>query len=167
MVNTVTEEDLINIHGVGQLHQKENNIKHGNLGKSKLLKNIENRMYIPWHRPGDTVIYLYGYLIEVLNIVIYNVLYSSKSMQEYDSIHGGKIREEANALINLGDTENNINRRRYVIYKPIVQVGEKLNSLSLRENYKISKRYYSTIKEESELNLAQIKRMLTDNNMIT
>jgi len=167
MVNTVTEEDLINIHDVGLLHQKENNIKHGNLGKGKLLKNIENRMYIPWRRPRDTVIYLYGYLIEILNIVIYNVLYLSKSMQEYDSIHGGKIREEANALINLRDTENYINRRRYMIYKPIVQVGKKLNSLSLRENYKISKRYYSIIKEESELTLTQIKRMLTDNDMIT
>nr|YP_537115.1 probable maturase [Paracoccidioides brasiliensis]AAY30336.1 probable maturase [Paracoccidioides brasiliensis] len=49
----------------------------------------------------------------------------------------------------------------------MVQIGEKLNSLSLKENYKISQRYYSTIKEESKLTLTQIKRMFINNNFKT
>jgi RNA-directed DNA polymerase len=167
-VNTVTEEDLINMHDTGKLYHKENNIKHGNFGKNKLLKDIENIMNVLWNYLKDTVIYLYGYIVVILNIVIYNVLYSSKPMQEYDSIHGGKICEEANALGNPKDTESYIDRRRHIINKPMnVQVGEKLNSLCLRENYIISKRHYSTIKEESEFNETEIKRMLINNDLIT
>ena len=42
--------------------------------------------------------------------------------------------------------------------------GQKLNSQSLKENLPFYKRYYSTVKDESKLEITAIKRQLKNNN---
>lgn len=61
--------------------------------------------------------------------VIFNVLYLSRSMLKYNSIHGGKKSEKAKALGNTRDTGSNKLRCKFVVYQPMsTLVGEKLNS---------------------------------------
>lgn len=179
-VNTETGEDLtITQDTIEKLYLKENVIKHGNSGKGKLLNFIMNIVKILWVKLKETIIYLNGYLNIIISIVS-DVLLSSYK-QDNNSIHGGKISKEANALGNAKDTDKYNRNRRIIRNQPIyVQIGEKLNLSCLNKVSRIpplrggipplcggiNVRYYSTIKEESKLSIAEIKRLLIDNNVL-
>jgi hypothetical protein len=108
---------------------------------------------------------LNGYLKINISIVS-DVLFSSYK-QENSSIHGGKISKKANALGNAKDTDKYNRNRRIIRNQPIyVHFGEKLNLSCLNKVSQINVRYYSTIKEESELSIVEIKRLLIDNNVL-
>jgi hypothetical protein len=65
----------------------------------------------------------------MLSTVDYNVLYPSRSMQGYGSVHGGKKNEEANALGNARDTEYRKLKSRSTTSQPVpVLIGKKPNS---------------------------------------
>jgi hypothetical protein len=83
-------------------------------------------------------------------------------------MHGGKISEKANASGNVEDTINYVFRGKYIITWPRdVHIGQKLNSRGLKENLINFKRYYSSVKDESNITLKKIKRQLKDNIMLT
>ena len=100
--------------------------------------------------------------LKILNIINSNILYSSNNLQEYTRIHGGKISEEANALGNTRDT-----RSKYIKQWPKNrQIGQKLNSQGLKENLFNFKRYFSSVADESKINLKKIKRQIKENNTL-
>lgn len=167
IVNTETEEDLITIQGTIMsklMYLKNILIKHGNLGKDKSLNLITNKIRILWGNLKDTVVYLIGYLEEMKSIV-YDVLFSSL-WQENNSIHGGKINKKANDLGNAKYTGKHSNRSTIWGQPRIVNIGQKLNSLYLNKTSLNQVRHYSTIKEESKLSVAEIKRLLIDNDIL-
>lgn len=97
--------------------------------------------------------------------IVTNVLFSSYK-QEDNSIHGVKIREEANVLGNAKNTYENNCIRRIIRNRPrYVHLGEKLNSQCLNTTSLINVRHYSTIKEEPELSMVEVKRLLTENGV--
>ena len=105
---------------------------------------------------------LYLILEYFLNLVSFNLLCSSIQLQESGGVHGGKTREKANALGNTRDSINFISNK---IVCPIQYCrGKKLNSLCLKENLPFYKRYYSTVKDESKLEITAIKRQLKSNH---
>ncbi len=59
-------------------------------------------------------------------------------------------------------------RGKCIIRRPRdVNIGQKLNSRSLKENLIKSRRYYFPVKDESKITFKKIKRQLKDNNMLT
>lgn len=97
--------------------------------------------------------------------IVTNVLFSSYK-QEDNSIHGVKIREEANVLGNAKNTDENNCIRRIIRNRPrYVHLGEKLNSQCLNTTSLINVRHYYTIKEEPELSMVEVKRLLTENGV--
>lgn len=164
-VNTFTESDLMSIRG-RRFYQKTINSKRGNLGKGIELNFNVVAFEILGLKSKDTVLCLYFYLRLFLNIVSFNLSYSSTNIQVYDRIHGGKISEKANALSNVKDTINYVLRDKCIIKWPRdVHIGQKLNSRCLKENFINSKRYYSSVKDKSKITLKKIKRQLKDNSM--
>lgn len=108
------------------------------------------------------------YLRLILDLVSFNLLYASSNVQVYNRMHGGKISEKANASGNVEDTINYVFRGKYIITWPRdVHIGQKLNSRGLKENLINFKRYYSSVKDESNITLKKIKRQLKDNIMLT
>lgn len=165
-VNTFTESDVMIIHGK-KFYQKTINSIRGNFGKGIKLNFNAVTLKILGLKSKDTVLYLYFYLRLFLNIVSFNLLYSSINIQVYDRIHGGKISEKANALNNVKDTINYVLRNKCIIKWPRdVHIGQKLNSRCLKENFINSKRYYSSVKDESKITSKKIKRQLKNNNML-
>ena len=165
-VNTFTESDLMSIYGK-RFYQETINSKHGNLGKSIKLNFNAVTYKILGLKSKDTVLCLYFYLRLFLNIVSFNLSYSSINIQVYDRIHGGKISEKANALSNVKDTINYVLRDKCIIkWLRDARIGQKLNSRCLKENFINSKRYYSSVKDESKITLKKIKRQLKDNSML-
>ena len=163
-VYTITEEDLIIIHE--KFFQKAINSKCGNLGKDIKLNLNAVTFKILGIKSKDTVLCLCFYLRFILNLVNFNLLYSSIKIQEDNRIHGGKINEEANASGNAEDTINYVFRGECMIRWPRdVHIGQKLNSRCLKEYFIKSKRYYSSVKDE--LKLKKIKRQFKNNNMPT
>ena len=159
-VNTITEENLINTHDE-IFYQKTLNSKRGNPGKDLKLNLNAVTFKILKTKSKDTALYLYFYL-KILNIINSNILYSSNNLQEYTRIHGGKISEEANALGNTRDT-----RSKYIKQWPKNrQIGQKLNSQGLKENLFNFKRYFSSVADESKINLKKIKRQIKENNTL-
>lgn len=148
MAHTVTEENLI-ITRDKNIYQKTIYIKRGNLGKD--IKSILNAVSFKllWVKPKDTIVYLYFYLRKSLNLVSYNLLGSSTYVQECSRLHGGKIREKANALSNVKNTSSYMSIGRYVAKKPRVKhMGQKLNSQCLEENFldfKLNKTIFALI----------------------
>ena len=115
----------------------------------------------------DTVVYLHFDLREFLNLVNFNLLFSSNEIQELNRMHGGKIREKANALSNAKDTMHYMCKRCILIKWPGVKhMGQKLNSLSLKENLLRSRRNYSSVKDKP-LDIKMVKRQLKDNSSLT
>jgi len=156
--NTIIEKNLRIIHGI-KWCQKVVDSKHGNSGyevcqklttvSSKFWK-ICSLLYLDWKT--------------FLNLVIFNLPYSSIQLQESGRIHGGKIREKANSLYNI---RNSINLTLYRIECPRHRCqGQKLNSPSLKKNLPFYSCYYSTVKDESKLSKAAIKKQLTSNNQL-
>ena len=165
-VNTFTKSGLMNIHG-RRFYQKTINNKRGNLGKGIKLNFNAVTFKMLGLKSKNTVLCLYFYLRLFLNIVNFNLSYSSINIQVYDRIHGGKISEKANALSNVKDTINYVLRDKCIIKWPRdVHIGQKLNSRCLKENFINSKRYYSSVKDESKITLKKIKRQLKDNSML-
>ena len=113
-VNTFTKSGLMNIHG-RRFYQKTINNKRGNLGKGIKLNFNAVTFKMLGLKSKNTVLCLYFYLRLFLNIVNFNLSYSSISIQVYDRIHGGKINEKANALSNVKDTINYVLRDKCVI----------------------------------------------------
>lgn len=158
---TKTEEDLLIIQEIDiNQNPKAYILKHGNLGEDiqLTLNNDIFRLLVK----EVTAIYLH--LCLVIDIVRNNLLYSSLFKQEYNRLHGGKISEEANVLGNARNTGKYNNRGIVVTRWPrVVHIGEKLNSRCLKMNYLESIRYYSSVKEESHLEIEKIKRLMKSN----
>lgn len=155
---TNTEEDLL----ITQENDKYQDpkayiLKHGNLIKDiQLTLNADTFRLLT-----NKVTAIYLHLCLYINIVIKNLLYSSEKKQEYKRMHGGKIREEANVLGNARNTISYNNRGINVTRWPrVVHIGEKLNSQCLRMNYLGSIRNYSSIRDESHLEIDEIKRFM-------
>lgn len=145
-------------------YQKTINSKRGNFGKGIKLNLNAVTFKILGIKSKDTALCLYFYLRSILNIVSFNLLYSSSNIKVYSRIHGGKISEKANAV----DTINYVFRGKAIIRWPRdVHIGQKLNSRGLKDNLINFKRYYSSVKDESNITLKKIKRQLKDNNMLT
>lgn len=104
-VNTITEGNLIIIHDKS-FYQKAINSKRGNFGKGIKLNLNAFTFKILGVKFKDTVLCLYFYLRFILNLVSFNLLYSSSKKQEYNRIHGGKISEKANVSGNAKNTAN-------------------------------------------------------------
>lgn len=163
--NTTTGKDLINIHDK-IFYQKTLNSKRGNPGKGIKLNLNAVTFKILKTKSKDTALYLHFYL-RILNIVNFNLLCSSNNLQEYIRIHGGKISEEANALGNARDTLSNVCRGKYIKQWPRDRhIGQKLNSLCLKENLFNFKRYFSSVKDESKISFKKIKRQMKENNTL-
>ena len=164
-VYTITEGNLIIIHDKS-FYQKTINNKRGNFGKGIKLNLNAFTSKILGIKSKDTVLCLYFYLRFILSIVNFNLLYSSIKIQEFNRIHVGKISEKANVSGNAGNTVICVFRGKCTIRWPRnVNIGQKLNSRSLKENLIKSRRYYSSVKDESKITLKKIKRQLKDNNM--
>ena len=156
--NTITDKNLKIIHDTICIWcQKVVDSKRGNPGHEvyRNLIIILSKFLKIWSL-------LYLVLKFFLNPVNFNLLCSSIQLQEFSIIHGGKIREKANALCNTRDSINfMLNKIRCTIQ---YCKGQKLNSLSLKENLPFYKRYYSTVKDESKLEKTAIKRQLENND---
>lgn len=157
---TKTEEDLLTTQDNDKYHNpKAYILKHGNLRKEiQLTLNADTfRLLLI----KVTAVFLH--LCLILNIVIYNLIFSSYKKQEYIRMHGGKIRDKANVLGNARNTISYNNRGINITRWPrVVHIGEKLNSQCLRMNYQGSIRYYSSIKDKSYLDINEIKRLMKD-----
>lgn len=154
--NTITEKNLKIIHDI-ILCQKIVYNKRGNLGHE-----VYRNLIIILSKLLKIRLLLYLVLKYFLNLVSFNLLCSSIQLQESGRVHGGKIREKANAP---GNTRDSINFILNKIGCPVQYCkGQKLNSLSLKENLPFYKRYYSTVKDESKLEITEIKRQLKNNN---
>lgn len=166
MVNTITEENLIITHDIN-IYQKAINSKRGNFGNVIQLTLNAVSFKLFRIKSKDTVVYLYFNFREILNLVNFNLSCSSSEIQEYNRLHGGKICEKANAFSNTKDTINYTFRGKCIIKWPRVEhIGQKLNSQCLKENSLYSKRYYSSVRDESKLNVTMVKRQLKNSNSL-
>lgn len=154
--NTITEKNLKIIHDT-ICYQKVVDSKRGNPGH-EVYRNLTimlSKFLKIWSL-------LYLGLKYFLNPVSFNLFCSSIQLQESSRIHGGKIGEKANALSNTRDSINFMSNK---IRCPVQHCkGQKLNSLSLKENLPVYKRYYSTVKDESKSEKTAIKRQLKNND---
>ena len=134
-----------------------NTIREKNLKKKKKLSVIPFGVRRLFTANVGTPDILYLVLKYFLNPVSFNLFYSSIQLQESSRIHGGKIRKKkANALSNRRDSINFMSNK---IRCPLQYCkGQKLNSQSLKENLPFYKRYYSTVKDKSKLEITAIKR---------
>lgn len=154
--NTIIEKNLKIIHDT-ILCQKVVYSKRGNPGHE-----VYQNLIIILSKLLKIRLLLYLVLKYFLNLVSFNLLCSSIQLQESGRVHGGKIHEKANAP---GNTRDSINFILNKIGCPVQYCkGQKLNSLSLKENLPFYKRYYSTVKDESKLEITAIKRQLKNNN---
>jgi RNA-directed DNA polymerase len=154
--NTITEKNLKIIHDI-ILCQKVVYSKRGNPGHE-----VYRNLIIILSKLLKIRLLLYLVLKYFLNLVSFNLLCSSIQLQESGRVHGGKICEKANAP---GNTRDSINFILNKIGCPVQYCkGQKLNSLSLKKNLPFYKRYYSTVKDESKLEITAIKRQLKNNH---
>ena len=154
--NTITEKNLKTIHDTIWC-QKVVYSKRGNPGHE-----VDRNLIIILPKLLKIRSLLYLVLKCFLNPVNLNLLCSSIQLQDYSRVHGGKIREKANAL---GNTRDSIDFMLNKIRCPGHYCkGQKLNLLSLKENLPLHRRYYSTVKDESKLEITAIKRQLKNNN---
>jgi hypothetical protein len=163
MVNTITEENLLATHGIID-YQKTISVKRGNLGKvAQLILNPVSFRQLQ----KDTFVFLHFYLRKILNLVIFDLHFSSNNMQELCGLHGGKISKKANVLGNAKNTINYISQRKYIVRWPkIKNSGQKPNLRCLRKNPLYTTRYYSFVKDEPNLSTKMVKRQLKNNNML-
>lgn len=111
MVNTITEENLKVIHDMILCH-KVINSKRGNLGNEmQLILNVVLFKLLVSKRK-NTVAFLHFDFKKFTNLVSLNLLHSSIQIQEFNRMHGSKIREEANALGNAKDTINALLKKK-------------------------------------------------------
>jgi hypothetical protein len=156
--NTITEKNFKIVHDT-IWYQKVVDSKRGNPGH-EVHKNLTTILYK--FCKIRSLLYLDWKIF--LNLVIFNLPYSSIQLQESSRIHGGKIREKANVLHNIRDNINStLNRIKCTRHR---YLGQKLNSPSLKKNLSFSSRYYSTVKNESKLSKTAIKRQLKSSNKL-
>merc|ERR1712051_282721 len=98
MVNTNTEEYLIIIRNLS----KTSNIKHGNLGKGLEL-NLNSVLFKIFRHSSENIASNLCYRLILLNVVIFNLLYSKILHLEFCRLDGGKISEKANAFSYVKD----------------------------------------------------------------
>jgi hypothetical protein len=97
--------------------------------------------------------------------------FSSITIQEGAVLYGGKISDQANALSNVRDTDisNKVIRRAQprkvgtIKYRPLQQIGQKLNSPSLGGGNLNNLRQYSTVRDVNPIK--DLKRRLVSNSL--